>query len=164
MAIHLDWASIVAIVILSITVIGVIVFRRSNPQRLVELEVSVERRGQEPTESQPAGAEEVLVLRVFNRSAQAITLTEVGLTCSNRQPYLGKAWCAKNAGLMARLDPQAPPVEFCLRYAELVAELHEMGVSLRDAWVIDRLDRVYALRMPKEIVQRLMFDLQQSNQ
>jgi hypothetical protein len=164
MSIQFDWESILAVAILCITVAGVYAFRRSNPQRHIRIELSIETRAQAEAGGEPPVPAEYLVIRVSNQSAQAITLTEVGLTCSNRQPYLGKAWRQKNAGLMARLEPGAAPLEFCLNYAPLIGELHGLGVSLRDVWVIDKLDTVYALRMPKEIVQRLMFDLQRSNQ
>ncbi len=156
MAINFDWGTILAAVLLGIMLAGVLLARRSNPGQRLRLEIKIERR--EPDE------DERLVIRVTNLSLREVTLGEVEITLSNRQPYHGRAWCAKSEGLWVKLDPGRPTYEFCLHYPDLIGELHAQGVSLKDVWVIDMADMVYAYRIPREIIQRMTMDLQKANE
>ncbi len=151
MSLHLDGPSAIALVLAVGAALGLSFFRRRFPQRSVGMEVT-----REPGRNR-------LTIRISNRGLPGLTLDEVGFSCSDRQPYTGKAWGTGHSGLGIHLEPGAPPAELWLDYPLLLAELHRGGVSLRDAWAVDRRDRIYTCRVPVSLLREMMLDMQKLN-
>ncbi len=152
MSLHLDGPSVLAIVLAVGAVLGVFLFRKKIPQRSVGLEVSHEPGGDR------------LIIRFSNDGLPGLVLDEVGLSCTDRQPYSGKAWGSSHSELRLHLEPGSPPVEFWLDYRILIDELHRGGAGLKQAWAVDTQERVYTCCIPIPLLRQMMYDLQKLNE